>query len=115
MKLRLIMGIVLCGVLLALSPLAISGNDCGVGCGPSASPGKCGGQPAAALKEAGATDEQMKQLGELKSVQQLTAVDLRASVENAMLKIKRVLAEDAPEEAALDAAIEEVGRGKIAV
>lgn len=115
MKSRWIMAAVACGLLLVLSSVAMSGDGCGRECGPKAPPGARAGHPTVALEEAGVTEEQVKLLGDLRSDQRLKAVDLKASLEKATIKLQRVLAQDDPKEEALHGAIEEVGRAQIAL
>lgn len=110
---------VTCGLLLVLSSNAISGDGCGRECGPKCGPkthsGACAGHPALALEKAGVTEEQKRLLVDLRSDQRLKAVDLKASVEKAMLELQRVLAQDDVKEEALHASIEKVGRTKVAL
>ena len=105
MKSRWIVGIVVCGLLLALSPVAESGDHRGGGQDKKAASCRDAVTGMQMMKQAGATSEQMRQLAEMKYEQHLKAVDLRAALEKATMKLRHTLESDEAKVEALHAAV----------
>ena len=77
--------------------------------------GRQRGPSPEALKEAGATDEQIAQLKKVKDEQELAQVDLKAKAEKAQIELKQLMGSDKPDKDAVFAAIDKVSAARAAM